>query len=121
MAWYWWQFLFYLLISIVQILYSFGIFFLMIIDDLLRDQNMNKAQPKEAKPLQSSKILIAFNNTFYRLLDMKEYCHTYSDQVIDDLLLLSHNLSLKPFIYNFDWLSSFQFHSRLKNIKSHLG
>ena len=94
----------------------------MIIDDLLRDQNMTKVQPKEAKPLQSSsKILIAFNNTFYRIKDKKEYCHTYSDQVIDDLLLLSHNLSLKPFIYSFDWLSSFQFHSLLKNIKSHLG
>ncbi len=79
MAWYLWQFLFYLLISIVQILYSFGILFLMIIDDLLRDQNMTKAQPKEAKPLQnSSKVLIAFNNTFYRLLDKKEYCHTDS-------------------------------------------
>ena len=61
----------------------------MIIDDLLRDQNMTKAQPKEAKPLQSSsKVLIAFNNTFYRIKDKKEYCHTYSDQVIDDPVVI---------------------------------
>ena len=80
----------------------------MIIDDLLRDQNMTKTQPKEAKLLQSSsKVLIAFNNTFYRLLDKKEYCHTYSDQVIDDFSCYYRiYLSLKLFIYHFNWLSS---------------
>jgi hypothetical protein len=68
MASYLWQSLLYLLISIAQILYSFGVFFLMIIDDLLRDQNMTKTQPKEAKLLQSSsKVLIAFNKAFYRI------------------------------------------------------